>query len=237
MKISLSLEKTKSDDVSIMVDTFRASTSITVALNHFKKIIPTFSPEEARKIANEHGAVLAGERNGIKIKGFDLGNSPVELENYKTKKDTLILTTSNGTRILENMNSTVLIGCFLNAKSVAKASLKIANSHIDLVMAGWKGNFALEDFLASGEILYQIIKREDEDTVFQIDEYAQSAIIASRNYPSLKKAILNTRAAKGLEKLGYKKDIEFSLKKNVSENVAIYEEGILSLFLFRNNKN
>jgi 2-phosphosulfolactate phosphatase len=230
MKISLSLEKTESKDVSIMVDAFRASTSITVALNKFKKVIPAFSPEEAKKIAIETGGILAGEKDGVTIDGFDLGNSPVAIENYKTDKDILVLNTSNGTRILENMKSTVLIGCFLNGESVAKAALKIATSEIDLVMAGWKGKFAIEDFLACGEILYQITKSKDMDKNCKVSEYAQSAILASRNNRLVKKTILNTRAAKRLNKLGFKDDVEFSLKKNVSENVAIYKDGALTLF-------
>jgi len=229
MKISLSFEKTESNDVSILVDAFRASSSITIALNKFKKVIPTFSPDEAKKIAIEMGGVLAGEKDGVTIKGFDLGNSPVAINDYKTDKDILILTTSNGTRILENMNSTVLIGCFLNAESVAKTALKIASSQIDVVMAGWKGKFAIEDFLASGEILYHIMKSQDENKKFKIDEYAQSAILASRNEELVRKAILNTRAAKRLNKLGFEKDVEFSLRKNVSENVAIYKDGMLTL--------
>jgi len=227
MRISLSLEQTESNDVSIMVDTFRASTSITVALNKFKKVIPTFSPEEAKKIATQTGGILAGERDGVTLENFDLGNSPVAIENYKTDKDILVLTTSNGTRILENMNSKVLIGSFLNARSVAKMVLKIATSHIDVVMAGWKGKFAIEDFLASGEILHHIMKFKGEDD--QISEYAQSAILASRDYQLVRETILNTRSAKRLDKLGFKEDVEFSLRKNVSENVAIYKEGALTL--------
>lgn len=229
MKISLNLEKTESNDVSIMVDAFRASTSITVALNKFKKIIPVFSPEEAKKIATDTKGILAGERNGATIEDFDLGNSPVAIENYKTEKDTLILTTSNGTRVLQNMNSKVLIGSFVNAKSVAKMALKIATSQIDVVMAGWKGNFAIEDFLASGEILYYMMKYKEKSSEDQISEYAQSAILASRNYQLVRKTILNTRSAIRLAELGFKDDVEFSLRKNISENVAIYKDGILTL--------
>lgn len=237
MKITLNLEKTTSTDISIMVDAFRASTSITVAMDKFKKVIPTFTQEDAEKIAKTTNGVLAGERMGAKINGFDIGNSPVEIKNIDTESDTLILTTSNGTRILKNMNSTVLIGCFINAESVAEASLKLAKnkdfSHIDIVMAGWKGSFAIEDFLASGEIIYWICKKLEKSTPnasdFEISEYAQSAILASRDYNAAKKLIYMTNSSKRLIKLGYKKDIDFSLQKNISKNVAIYENGILKL--------
>jgi len=237
MKITLSLEKTSSSDISIMVDAFRASTSITIAMDKFDQVIPAFTPEEAKEIAKNKDGILAGERMGAKIDGFDLGNSPVDIKNFNTDSNTLVLTTSNGTRILENMNSTILIGCFINAKAVAEVSLKIAAknkfSHIDIVMAGWKGNFAIEDFLASGEILCWIYKKmvesNSDESDFEISKYAQSAILASRDDEEVKKVIFNTRSAHSLKELGYKKDIDFSLQKNISDNVAIYEKGVLKL--------
>jgi len=237
MKITLNLEKTSSQDISIMVDAFRASTSITVAMDKFNQVIPAFTPEEAEEISKNTNGVLAGERMGVKIDGFDIGNSPVDIKNFDTKSDTLVLTTSNGTRILENMNSTILIGCFINAKAVAETSLKILKknnfSHIDIVMAGWKGNFAIEDFLASGEILYWICKKmektNDNSSDFEISKYAQSAILASRDEKKVKMVISNTRSSNRLKKLGYQKDIDFSLQKNISDNVAIYKKGVLKL--------
>ena len=64
MKVTLSLETTVSEDVSIMVDALRASTTMTLALDNFEKVIPCFSPEEAFKLKDELGGVIAGERGG-----------------------------------------------------------------------------------------------------------------------------------------------------------------------------
>lgn len=226
MKVTLSLETTTSDDISIMVDALRASTTITLALNNFEKVIPCFTPEEAFKLKEEVDGILAGERGGAKIEGFDIGNSPTLVETYETDKKTLILTTSNGTRILENMNSTVLIGSLVNAKAVGVKSAQIANTHIDVVMAGVKGEFALEDFLASGEILYWITQSLND---FELNDLAKAAIIASRDYNTLKNGFYNSRSAKRLTKLNYKKDIDLCCKRNISENVGIYENNELKL--------
>lgn len=226
MKVTLSLETTISDDVSIMVDALRASTTITLALNNFERIIPCFTPEEALELKDEIGGVIAGERNGEKIEGFDIGNSPINAESYESDEKTLILTTSNGTRILENMNSTVIIGCLANAKAVGEKSTKIATNHIDVVMAGVKGEFALEDFLASGEILYWICRDLDD---CELNELAKAAIIASRDYNKLKNGFYNSRSAKRLTKLNYKKDVDICCKRNISANVAIYENNELKL--------
>lgn len=234
MKITLSFEKTSTTDVSIMVDALRASSSIVLGLNNFKEIIPCFTPEEAFKLGEEYNAILAGEREGIKIKGFDIGNSPKAIETYKIppeKKDTLILTTSNGTRILKDMKSTVLVGSIVNAEAVGKKSVEIAENEIDVVMAGYKGNFALEDFLASGEIIYWIEKELADNSIeFEISDFAKAAILASRNYENVKKAFYNCNSGRKLKKLNSEDDVTYCVQKNISDNVAIYKNGKLKVF-------
>lgn len=226
MKVTLSLETTISEDVSIMVDALRASTTIISSLDKFEKIIPCFSPEEAINCKKEFGGVLAGERLGEKIEGFDVGNSPTDIKDYETDEKTLILTTSNGTRILENMNSKVLIGSLINAKAVAEASCKLAETHIDIVMAGVRGQFALEDFLASCEILYWICENLDE---YELNDFAKLAMNTSRDDDTVKGGFNNSRSGKRLTKLGYKKDVDFSCQKNISDNVANYENKEIKL--------
>ena len=226
MKVTLSFEESISSDVSIMVDALRASTTITLALDNFNRIIPCFSPEEAFELKDKIGGVLAGERGGKQIDGFDIGNSPFDLKDLKSDEDTLILTTSNGTRILEKMTSKVIVGSMVNAKAVGVKSSQIATEHIDVVMAGVKGEFAIEDFLASGESLYWICENLNE---YEISEYAKAAILASRDYNSLKDAFMNSRSAKRLIELGYKDDVELCCFKNISDNVATYENNELKL--------
>ena len=226
MKVTLSFEESESLDVSIMVDALRASSTITLALDNFNKVIPCFTPEAAFELKEKLGGVVAGERGGKKIEGFDLGNSPVAIKDYKTDNDHLILTTSNGTRILKNMKSTVIVGSMINACEAARRSIEIADDHIDVVMAGVKGEFAIEDFLASGEILYWISQELDD---CELSEYAKSAILASRDYDSLKEAFTNSRSARRLIELGYESDVELCSMKNISTNVAIYENQELIL--------
>lgn len=247
MKVTLSLEKTCTDDVSIVVDSLRASTTIVAAFDNFKKVIPCFTPEQAREIAKKHRGVLAGERKGSKIEDFEIGNSPTGVKSYKTDKDTLILTTSNGTRIMEPMNSTVLIGTFINSKSVAKVAVELAEEHIDVVMAGFNSDFGIDDYLAAGDILYWIQKElensKDPKTNIEeydgkiywkevegLNEYAKSAVIASRDEELCKKHVRNCRSGKRLTYLGYKEDVEFCMKRNISNNVPIYKNGVLELY-------
>lgn len=218
MQVTLSFEKSLSRDVAVMVDVLRASTTITVALDNFNQIIAVKDKGNAIELAGKHQAVLAGEREGAKIEGFDTGNSPVEIKNFSGK--CLVLTTSNGTRILEGMNAKALIGSFINAKAVAKAASEIADDHIEIVMAGVRGQFAIEDFLGAGEIISNL-------TDYKLDEMALSAYLASRDDEMVNKAVLNSNSALGLQKLGYNKDILFSIKKDIYNVVPIYKEGII----------
>lgn len=221
MKVSLSLEKSNSNDLSIMVDVLRASTTITMALNHFKQVIPVVNHEEAVKIASEKEAVIAGERRGATLEGFDAGNSPIEIQKFTG--ETLVLTTSNGTRIMEGMNSQVLVGCFTNAEAVAVAAKKLATNEIEVVMAGVEGHFAIEDFLGAGEIISNL---QNEN----LDEYARAAVMAVQDKDLVEHNILRSRSARRLSEIGFKKDVEFCLQRNISNNVPIFQEHVLKKY-------
>ena len=243
MKVSLSFEKGSSKDLSIMVDALRASTTMTVALDKFKEIYPAYTPEEAIEIAKEKDAALAGERTGRTIEGFELGNSPGEIKEYDGEKDSLVLTTTNGVRALENMESEIiLIGCFANAKACAKAACELAREHIEIVMGGFNRTFAIEDFLAAGEILYWIQEELDKENKLNIDdidyykeetgmtEYALSAILASRDKGLVENLSIKSKSGRRLAFLGYEDDVNLCVKSNISENVGIYKDGKITLY-------
>ncbi|MGB7969266.1 MAG: 2-phosphosulfolactate phosphatase [Methanobacterium sp.] len=216
MKVSLSLDKSYSEDVAIMVDVLRASTTMTVAMENFGQIIPVKSIGEAEKLADKYDAVLAGERRGDIIEGFDVGNSPVEISNFNGK--VLVITTSNGTRILEGMKADILIGSFVNANAVAKKAMDLADNHIEIVMAGVEGRFAIEDFLGAGEIIGNLID-------CNLDEMALAAYMSSRNHDLVHDAIVNSRSAYRLGELGLSNDVDFCMRRNIYDIVPVYQNG------------
>ncbi|MBI4813634.1 MAG: 2-phosphosulfolactate phosphatase [Methanobacterium sp.] len=220
MQVSLSFERSFSKDVAIMVDVLRASTTITVALEKIPNIIPTLEIEEALAIAPEHQAFLAGERGGATIEGFDVGNSPLEIQNLSG--ETLIITTSNGTRILEGISGRALIGSFINAQAVAKKAREISTSHIEVVMAGVRGKFAIEDFLGAGEIISHLQDQE-------LDEMAQSACMAIQNPQLVDQAVKNSRSARNLRKLGFEEDVDFCLQRDKSFRVPEFKDGLIRI--------
>jgi 2-phosphosulfolactate phosphatase len=87
-----------------VIDILRATTSMCAALTHgAKAIIPVASTEEALRLAQTLGSddvLLAGEKNCLRIPGFQLGNSPLEMTESAVKGKTIIVTTSNGTQAL-----------------------------------------------------------------------------------------------------------------------------------------
>ena len=139
--------------------------------------------------------------------------------------EVLVLTTTNGTRVLEGMNAKVLIGSFTNAEAVAIKAIELADQHIELVMAGVKGRFVIEDFLSAGEILSHIIHLEDQE----MDEMALAALMASLDKDMVDNAVRGSESAARLRGLGLEKDIEFSLQRDIYNTVPIYKNGVIKI--------
>lgn len=229
MLVSLNLERSSSSDLAIMIDALRASTTIITALEVFNTVIPVKDIPDAVRMAEEMNATLAGERGGARIEGFPVGNSPVDIK--ELSGDVLVLTTTNGTRVLEDMaanQAKILVGSFINAEAVAKKAVELAESHIDLVMAGVNGQFVIEDFLGAGEIISRIEANFKNTSVDpELDEMALAALMASQNKVDVDEAVRKSRSARGLVSLGLQKDVEFSLQRNIYNIVPTYKDGLI----------
>ena len=104
--------------------------------------------------------VLGGERGAIKVPGFHLGNSPLEYTSQMVQGKTVILTTTNGTKatkLAAEGASEVLIGSILNVSAVAK-QLFALNRDVALVCAGTRGKLSLEDILAAGMVVRELVR-------------------------------------------------------------------------------
>ncbi len=152
------------DKTAVMIDVLRASSTIVTALhNGAKGVIPVEDMGEASKIAQNMDSpnfLLCGEKDGEKIQGFDLGNSPLEYDSSVVKGKTIILNTTNGTKALSrsSMAEKVMVGSFLNLKTVVAELRK--HKDVVLVCAGWRGRLSLEDLLCAGNIIYELTKGE-----------------------------------------------------------------------------
>ncbi len=149
----------------VIIDVLRASTTIVHALEAgATEVIPCLEVEQARKTAAvlpQGQTVLGGERGGLKIDGFDLGNSPEDYTPETVAGKTVVFTTTNGTRAMQRCNKSrhVLIGAFVNAQSLCR---KLAGMEIiHLVCAGTRGEMSTDDILLAGLIVQRLQQRGD----------------------------------------------------------------------------
>lgn len=145
----------------MVIDVLRASTTIATALARGATcVVPRRSIEDALAAAADRpGAVLGGERGGVKIAGFDLGNSPAEYTAERVAGRPVVITTTNGTAALAACDraAEVLVGAIVNRSAVAAAARRLAGQldgrAVHLVCAGTDGKLTEEDLLAAGAIL------------------------------------------------------------------------------------
>lgn len=144
--------------VAVVIDVLRAATTIISALAAgCVEVIPCAGVEEARARADQMRAgrvLLAGERRGQPLPGFDLGNSPAEYTPRVCKGRSVVLTTTNGTGALLRAAEAdrVLVGGFVNFSAVCE-QLRLDPRPIHMVCAGYEGEIALEDALLAGALV------------------------------------------------------------------------------------
>ena len=142
--------------VAVVVDVMRATSTITQALaSGYRRVLCCSEIEDARRLREELGdeAVLGGERQAVRIEGFDLGASPRDY--LEPRAETAIMTTTNGTRTIlaaaANAEIT-LLGSLLNLDAVADAA-QAPGRDITVVCAGYQGAFAIDDAYCAGRIV------------------------------------------------------------------------------------
>ena len=144
----------------VVVDVVRATTTMVEALaNGARAIYPTASTEDAVRLATSLGrddTLLCGERKGLKVEGFDLGNSPGEYTAEVVQAKRLVMSTTNGTGALALVQEAprVLAGAFTNLSAVAHAVRN--DARVMILCAGRVGRFALDDALCAGHLLRRL---------------------------------------------------------------------------------
>jgi 2-phosphosulfolactate phosphatase len=208
------------DYIVVIIDIFRATSSICYGIeNGAEAIIPVAEIEECEAY-RAHGHLLAAERNGEVVTGFDFGNSPFSYTVEKVAGKTIVLTTTNGTQALHLSRSAkrVVIGSFLNLTAVCNW-LKTQNDNILLVCAGWKNNFNLEDTLFAGAVIEQL-----KDLDFKLDDPAIAANdLFQTGKSDISQYLKKTSHSERLKKLGIEKDIEFCLQVDLTTAIPVLE--------------
>jgi 2-phosphosulfolactate phosphatase len=196
--------------VGIVVDVLRATSTIAQALaSGYERVYCCAEIDEALELREKLGeGLLGGERNAVKIEGFDVGASPREFVGGP-RAETVIFSTTNGTRaILQGaaLCEEVLLGSLLNLDAVAAAARE-RGEDVEILCAGFQGKFALDDAYCAGRIA-QLVGGEPSDS-------SKAAEAIARAWPDPHEGLLaRTYGPPGLEE-----DIAFCAQVSVLDVV------------------
>lgn len=218
----------KDNQIVVVIDVLRATSAMCTAFdNGVKKIIPVSTIEEARGY-KEEGYIVAAERKGQIVEGFNLGNSPYGFMTDKYKDKTIVITTTNGTRAFHTARDAeeVVIGSLLNLDILSDWLIK-QNKDVLCLASGWKDKFCLEDTICAGAFVDKLIKSEK----FTTDEDSSIAakylyLSAKDNYMAFLKASSHRRRLKALN---LNKDMKYCLTPNQTNVIPIRRENYLVL--------
>lgn len=212
------------DRTVVVVDILRATSCMTTAFAHDVASIAPFAKLEDCLAAKSKGYFTSGERDGKKVDGFDLGNSPFEYMDEKLKGQKIAFTTTNGTQAIAKSVGAkeVIIGSFLNLSAVVNLLRKTENN-ILVVCAGWKGKVSMEDTLFAGAIV-ELLK-----DIFVPECDAPTA--AQRLYNGAKGDLVDflkdSSHVRRLAKLNIYKDIQFCLTPDQYDVVPVLRDNEL----------
>ncbi len=208
-------------DAAVVIDVLRATSVMVTALESgAARVLTCREVDEARTLAESlhPKPLLCGERGCKPIDGFDLGNSPAEYRPERVRGETLVLTTTNGTRAIAAVDAVprVLIASFLNLTAVVDTIRRCGRVH--LVCAGTEGRVTLEDVLLAGAILWKCqaihaAELLDDDSVLAMQLWkswfpreTDAGVMPER--VSLARRFRETRGGRNLIRVGFEADLE-----------------------------
>ncbi len=205
----------------VVIDVLRATTTICTALHHGAESVIPVMDKKACLAYSGRGFLLAAERKGMKVEGFQFGNSPLEYTPNVVSGKTLVLTTTNGTRAIRELKEAkqVLAGAFVNLTALTDF---LASSYDDtlLLCSGWKGRVNLEDTLFAGAVAERL------DGPFELigDESLVAKALYRQHQGNLYGIISQSSHYKRLARLGTRKDIEYSMTPDRAPVVPVLKE-------------
>ena len=218
-----------SNSIVVIIDVLRATSTIATALhNGAAAIIPIDNVAECIRIGTELNAITAGERDGQVAEGLQYGNSPFEYPSAFIKGKILVLTTTNGTKLLHmalaNGATEIITGSFPNISAVC-THLLAKNKNVILACAAWKDKINIEDTLFAGAI----VNRLKENFTLQCDSPQMAESLYMSAQPDLF-AFMKERNATHyhrLTKYHLEKDIRYCLTNDSAPALPFYIDGSL----------
>lgn len=220
------------DSVVVIIDVFRATSTIATALyNGAARVIPVAGVEECKKLGNELlNAITAGEREGKVIEGLQHGNSPAEYSREFIQGKTLVITTTNGTKLLHMAFAKgcdeVITGSFPNFSAVCNHLISL-NKNVILGCSGWKDMFNMEDTLFAGAV----INRIKEHFTIHDDASLMAEQMYQLHQQHLYEFIQSSTHWHRLAAYGLQRDLEYCVSIDVANVLPIYKDGDLVVML------
>ncbi|MDO7975345.1 2-phosphosulfolactate phosphatase [Oceanotoga teriensis] len=217
----------KQHDIYILIDILRATSTITTLFYCEAKKVSLFGDIEKAKQQKEkdNNIILTGERNAIKVEGFDYGNSPLEMilnkNNIKNKE--IIITTTNGTKAFQKIyeKGEVIALSNLNIKSIYEYIENKNYNDIGVMCAGTNNNLSLEDIYAAGKFI-NFFKKD-----LILNDSAKLALnISNQSKDYIKKSDHSQR----LIKLGLIEDLNYCFEENVYNFFGKSKKGEKSMY-------
>ena len=216
-----------SDAVVVVIDVFRATSTIATALfNGAARVIPVDSVDQCIQIGKDTGGITAGERDGKVIEGLAYGNSPAEYPRSFIAGKTLVLTTTNGTKLLHKAlqkgAAEVITGSFPNLSAVSNY-LASQNKPVILGCSAWKDRFNMEDALFAGAVIQKV---KEHFTI-----HCDSSLMAEEMYRlhqhDMQQFIRQTTHWHRLASYGLEKDLEYCVTEDIANILPVYKNGDL----------
>jgi 2-phosphosulfolactate phosphatase len=216
--------------VAVVVDVLRATSTLTTALARgAKAIYPSPSTEDALRLAQSLGredTLLCGERKGLMIEGYDLGNSPQEFTPEVVEGKRLIMNTTNGTRALVAVQSAdvVFAAAFLNLRAMADELMERDPERLLILCAGREDVFALEDAVCAGMLLSLLGNR---GLSLDADDSARASLALASAHSVAESFLASTAAGKALLDLGLSEDLQWCAQTDPVGVVPVLRERAL----------
>lgn len=215
--------KDDGDTIVVVVDIFRATTSMCMALNNgASSIMPVATVEEA-KAYKDKGYLVGGERNVVKFEFGDFGNTPSEYTREKVEGRDVVISTTNGTHAIDMAEdcSCLIIGSFSNLSKVAAYCIE-QKKDVLVLCAGWKDKFNLEDSLFGGALVEALVEKGGYNARFDAAGVALSMWRDAK--PDVMKYIANGEHMKRLEDHGLVDVARFCVTIDTVDVLPVYDK-------------
>jgi 2-phosphosulfolactate phosphatase len=215
----------------VVLDVLRATSTIVAALaSGARAIYPVASPDEAVRLGSTLGredTLLCGERRGLKVEGFHLGNSPAEFTPERVAGRRLVMSTTNGTRAFQAAApaARILVGSLLNLGAAARAA---ANAEELVVLcAGREDSFALDDAVCAGLLLDRV--EAELGAPPELDDAGRAARLLARSVTPDADFLRSVGGGAALVSIGLDEDLEHCARIDLHDIVPEMQDRTIRL--------